>query len=607
MQRHIRKTAWLWLATLLALSLGVAAVAAHEGRPAGDYRLIVGWLTEPTYEGANNAVSIRVNKIVEGESATGDHDHDDSDHDHDPTATPEAHDHDDGDHDHDPTATPEAHDHDDGDHDHDPTATPEAHDHDHDDTVEAGSAMSVEVEASLDQVSGVNVHIKTTGFTFSAEAVNQEDVDGEGHAHIYVDGVKVSRVYTPWVHLEGLAPGTREIEVTLNANSHPEYSWDGAQVRAATTLTVPEEWEAAHHHGGETVEAAAEMSFSIRLESDPLGGANLFITELEGFTFAPGNAGLDHVAGEGHARVYVNEVQVARLHGNALQLGAMAEGRNKVRVALHANDHAAYTWNGAAVDAAADITIEPGMGGAGYGDGASASHKGGDKTEATVEDIEEGHAHYGNTQTGNGMEEEDSSRSAARMAAGKPQASMAGQDEGVAVPVEGLEGTLQVEVTHVSSGASRVFDLKAVWGDPGHYIAELVPTSSGVYEFRFFGTIEGMSVDESFASHSGGGDFDDVQTSADLQFPEQLPEMREIVGAVQGARNMAQQAQDAALAAQADGTGGGGNALAIVALVVGIVGAALGPAAYSSPCGAAPPGAKGDPCPACPGLTHPAR
>ena len=579
MQRHIRKIAWLWLATMLALSLGVAAVLAHEGRPVGDYRLVVGWLNEPAYEGVNNAVSIRVNKIVEGESATGDRDQADGEHSHDPTATPEPHDHDDGDHDHedgdhDPTATPEAHDHDNG--DHDPTATPEAHDHEHDETVAAGSAMSVEVEVSLDQVSGVNVHIKPTGFTFSPEGVNQEDVDGEGHAHIYVDGVKVSRVYTPWVHLEGLAPGTREIEVTLNANSHPEYSWNGAEVRAETTLTIPAEWEAAHHHGDDTVETDADMSLSIRLEPDPLGGANLFITGLEGFTFSPGNAGLDHVAGEGHARVYVNEIQVARLHGTALQLGRMAEGRNKVRVTLHANDHAAYTRNGTAVQAAAAITIEPGMGGAGYGDGASTHNKDGDKTEVTVDEIEQGHTHNGDTDNQNGMEEKDSSRSVGSMGAAKPQASMAGQDEGVAVPVEGLEGTLKVEVIHVSSGASRIFDVEAVWGDPGHYIARLVPTSPGVYEFRFYGAIDGMNVDETFASHSGGGDFDDVQTSAGLQFPEQMPEMREIVSAVQGARNLAQEAQDTALAAQTDGTGGGGNTLAIVALVIGVVGTALG-------------------------------
>ena len=178
----------------------------------------------------------------------------------------------------------------------------------------------------------------------------------------------------------------------------------------------------------------------------------------------------------------------------------------------------------------------------------------------------------------NGDADEPSSSLIIPQGAAKPLASIAGQDEGVAVPVEGLEGSLQVEVTHVATGASRILDLQAAWGDPGHYVAGLIPTASGVYEFRVFGTIERTPVDETFVSAGGGGDFDDIQTSTAIQFPEQLPEMREVVGAVQGARDLAQQAQDAALSAQAGGTTaeGGGNTLAIVALIIGIVGALLG-------------------------------
>ena len=176
---------------------------------------------------------------------------------------------------------------------------------------------------------------------------------------------------------------------------------------------------------------------------------------------------------------------------------------------------------------------------------------------------------------GNGMEEKDgqSSLVPVPIAPAKPLASMAGQHEGATVPVEGLEQSLQVEVTYVPSGASRILDLQAAWGDPGHYLAGLIPTAAGVYEFRVFGTIEGMAVDETFVSRGGGGGFDDIQTSADIQFPVQLPELREIESGVRGATQTAQEAQDAALASQ---DGGSGNALAIVALVVGIVGAILG-------------------------------
>ena len=312
MQRHIRKFVWLATASVVVLSLTIGAVLAHEGRPVGDYSFIVGWLEEPAYEGSRNAVSIRVNKIVEGESEEGEHDTSADQHSDEPEATP---------------------------------------------------AVSPN----------------------GAESGEDED-----------------------------------------------------------------------HHSTE--------------DSDD-----------------------DHASGE---------------------------------------------------DEDSD----------------------GDQMEGE-------HGDNGTTDGSNGMVEKDTSRWVVPQGAVKPLASMAGQHESQAVPVEGLEETLRVEITHVASDASKTLDLYPVTGEPGHYIASLIPTAAGVYEFRVFGSLEGTNVDETFVSIGAGGGFDDIRTSAELQFPVQLPEIREIESGVRGALQTAQQAQDAALASQ---EGGPGNALAIVALIVGIVGAILG-------------------------------
>ena len=134
--------------------------------------------------------------------------------------------------------------------------------------------------------------------------------------------------------------------------------------------------------------------------------------------------------------------------------------------------------------------------------------------------------------------------------------------------VQGLENTLQVEVVYVSTGASRVVSLSADADEPGRYTADLIPSAPGVYEFRVFGAIEGMLVDETFASEGGGGDFDDIQSPATLQFPEELPSAREMESAVRGAINTAEEARDAA----EEGPG----VLPILALVFGISGTVLG-------------------------------
>ena len=159
------------------------------------------------------------------------------------------------------------------------------------------------------------------------------------------------------------------------------------------------------------------------------------------------------------------------------------------------------------------------------------------------------------------------------------------EEGGGGTPIEGLQDTIQVEVTHAASGASRVLDFHTVPGDPGHYVADLTPTVPGVYEFRVFGSIKGVEVDETFVSMGAGGVFDDVLASSALHFPEQLPEIRELESAVRGALTAAQQAQDAALAAEqqaqdaslaAESRSEGVGPLVVVALALGALGSGSG-------------------------------
>ena len=149
-----------------------------------------------------------------------------------------------------------------------------------------------------------------------------------------------------------------------------------------------------------------------------------------------------------------------------------------------------------------------------------------------------------------------------------------GHDEAEAVPVEGLESAVQVEVTHVPSDVSRTMDLRSVWGEPGHYAADLIPTSPGHYRFRFFGSIEGDPIDAIFDSRSGGGEFDDVRAASGIHFPQAVSSSRELESAIRGAQSAAQQAQDTAMTV--DQRVGGASALAMVGIVLGAIGTALG-------------------------------
>lgn len=82
-------------------------------------------------------------------------------------------------------------------------------------------------------------------------------------------------------------------------------------------------------------------------------------------------------------------------------------------------------------------------------------------------------------------------------------------------PVTGLADTLKAQV--IFGDQTRDFDLVPAWNEDGVYEAVFIPTEPGDYTFRFFGTIDGVDVDESFTSSPEG--FDSVTARADLEFP----------------------------------------------------------------------------------------
>ena len=148
---------------------------------------------------------------------------------------------------------------------------------------------------------------------------------------------------------------------------------------------------------------------------------------------------------------------------------------------------------------------------------------------------------------------------------------MSGHGHG-GMPVEGLESTLVVEVTHVPSGITRQMPLAIVRDDPGHYVAYFIPTATGQYMFRFLGSIEGNQINETF--ESGPGRFADIEPATPIQFPEGAASGRELESAVRGALESAQQAQDTALAL--DAAAGSAQSSASTATTLAILGMALG-------------------------------
>lgn len=83
---------------------------------------------------------------------------------------------------------------------------------------------------------------------------------------------------------------------------------------------------------------------------DPVAGWNLHLM-VENFTFNPMAAGMKHVAGEGHAHVYANDVKIARLYGEWLHLDDLPSDEVELHVTLNSNDHRTLAVDGEPVEA----------------------------------------------------------------------------------------------------------------------------------------------------------------------------------------------------------------------------------------------------------------
>ncbi len=85
-----------------------------------------------------------------------------------------------------------------------------------------------------------NAHMTFENFVLAPDQAGAEHVEGQGHAHIYLDGKKINRVYGNWYHLGKLQPGEHDVEVTLSTNNHFELVQNGKPIGASQKITVTE-------------------------------------------------------------------------------------------------------------------------------------------------------------------------------------------------------------------------------------------------------------------------------------------------------------------------------------------------------------------------------
>lgn len=109
--------------------------------------------------------------------------------------------------------------------------------------VSKDAAPTASLDIKKDPSGGFNVHVVTTNFTWRPEMASMEYVRGEGHAHVFLDGRKIMRIYNEWFHLNTYQFATRSGEQLLSiefvGNDHAPYTIQGSPVGDTQIVDVP--------------------------------------------------------------------------------------------------------------------------------------------------------------------------------------------------------------------------------------------------------------------------------------------------------------------------------------------------------------------------------
>lgn len=231
-----------------------------------------------------------------------------------------------------------------------------AHAHEHSDGHEVPEGTlppTLAAEVAWSPLGGWDLHLAVTHFRLAPERVSTEHIAGEGHAHVYVDGEKVGRVYGHAFHLGHLLPGEREVRVELSANDHAPVIVDGHPVEVVVTVFVTGEETPKGPLVAPSIEAdAPHPAVSLEIVDDPAGGWNLHVL-VENFRIG---SAADKTA-DGFVVMRIGD-QATRIYASWHQLpGDLPPGEHEISVHLHDRQARTITVDGEPVATSAVLDV----------------------------------------------------------------------------------------------------------------------------------------------------------------------------------------------------------------------------------------------------------
>ena len=97
-------------------------------------------------------------------------------------------------------------------------------------------SVKIRLERDAHIKAALNLFLDLKNFRFAPEEVNKSSRINEGHAHLYLNGEKLTRLYSASYFMDKLPKGNFEIRVTLNTNTHEDLIYKGKLVQDSVVI-----------------------------------------------------------------------------------------------------------------------------------------------------------------------------------------------------------------------------------------------------------------------------------------------------------------------------------------------------------------------------------
>jgi hypothetical protein len=169
----------------------------------------------------------------------------------------------------------------------------------------------------------LDVHVMIENFTMNASAIGMDNMAGEGHYHIYINGGLVGPYTDMMTMLNDLPAGTHELKVELVNNDHSSLD---PMVMDMVSFTI--------------VDKIPSIMLKMPMDGHIQYTDDLMVeVMIENFTMNASAIGMDNMPGEGHYHIYINDGLVGPYTDLMVLIEDLPDGMHMMKVELVNNDH----------------------------------------------------------------------------------------------------------------------------------------------------------------------------------------------------------------------------------------------------------------------------